>query len=226
MKKLEENNFVKEVIDNLTNEKPLAIGVFGSSAYYLKKGSDVDMYVLAENKRGRTVVEKGGYMFEIYHADPGVIKSNIRLGDIRTVDRMRSSKSLYDPQKIYEELIKMATRKNLRYAEWIEKTIIGDKYDMVERTDKSIEKELYAGRPIAAANSVRYLVDRIMDVGFRRLNLTTQAKPEKVPRIVGLLPEPMQRIHERTFRCAKDYQVKELMQLIKDEKENLFPKVK
>jgi len=224
MRKLEENRFVKEIVSGLTNESTLAIGAFGSSAYYIKNGSDIDMYVLVKDNRNRIVMKRDGYIFEIYYADPRVIKLHIESGSIRTVARMRSSRPLYDPKKIYRKLIKMAKEKNLRHAEWIERTIIGGEYDLVDRTGESVEKELCAGRPMAAANSIRYLVDRIIDVGFRRLNLATQAKPEKVPGLVGLLPEPMQRIYNGTFKCTEAYQAEKLMQLIKDEKEKLFPK--
>ena len=226
MKKLEENEFVKDVIADFMNNSTLAIGAFGSSAYCLNKGSDVDMYILAKDKQSRIVTERNGYVFEIYHTDPHVVESAIESGDIRMIARMRSSRPLYDPHKIYRELIDKAKRKNLRYAEWIEKTIIGGKYDMVERTEESVEKALRAGQPIAAASSLRYLVDRIIDVGFRRIDCVDQANPRNIPKLVGLLPEPMQRIYEGTFKCAENYQLKVLMQLVKNEKEKLFPQSK
>jgi len=225
MKRTEDHRFVKKVIDDLISEDVLAVGIFGSSAYHLKEGSDVDMYVLAENSRSRTVTERGGYMFEIYHADPEVVRRDIASADIRTVARMRSSRPFYDPRMVYKKLIRMANEKNLRHPAWVEETIIGGTYDMVERTEESVEKELRAGRLISAASSIRYLIDRIMDVGFRRLNMAIQAKPERVPELVKLLPEPTQAIYEETFKGVDTCRVESLMKLIKDEKRNLFPKI-
>ncbi len=223
MKKLEENVFISEIIDGLKGKSTLAIGSFGSAAYQLKEGSDVDLYVLSEDRRGRSVTEGGGYMVEIFHANPEAVRKEIESRDVRTVAMMRSSRPLYDPRNIYSNLIETAKNQNLRHPEWLEKTIIGGEYDMVERTSESVEKELSQGNVLSAANSIRYLVDRIVDIGLRRLNVATQAKPERVPGLMSLLPTQMTKIYEGTFKCSEDYQVSELMQFIKNEKENLFP---
>ncbi len=220
---MDRNKTVENVTEKLLKESPLAIGIFGSSSGGINGDSDIDMYVLG-NQRSRTVVRDNGLIFEVYRALPKTLHNCIDNRDIRVIDRMRSSKTVYDPQEIYKFLIERAKRRNLRYEPWVEETIIGSDYDLIERTDASVKKAMKSGEYLSAASSLRYLVDRIVDVGLRRLNIAEHANPRKIPSLVSLLPIQTQKIYEATFKCTNPMEIKALMQNIKDEKNELFPK--
>ena len=223
----QKNSALEKVVAALITQRPLAVGLFGSSAINgVRPSSDIDMYVLANHTRKRVITREGGNIFEVYYSDPKIIQQMIGQKDIRIVDRMRNSKPLYDPQKIYQNLIESARKEDLRYEEWVEKTIIGGEYDLVERTESSINRSLVEGHYLEAVSSLRYLVDRIVEVGLRRLNFSGHANPRETPNLVESLPLPTREIYKSLLVGVDIPGIAKIMDTIKNEKEKLFPETK
>ncbi len=209
------------------NYSPLAIGIFGSGAKKIKLDSDVDIYVLKEHLP-RKVIRRDGLVFEVYFEDPKNISDAILYKEVRIIDRFRNSRPVYDPEKVYFDLINQAKKQVLREEEWREKTIIGADYDLVERTSINVRKCIELNDLESAVMSIQYLMDRIIEVGFRRLNISEYANPKKIPSLVANLPNITSRIYKQVrFSDIRDSNlIKKIIEEIEQNKLELFPPLK
>jgi hypothetical protein len=212
---------------NLIEEySPLAVGIFGSAARGISPDSDVDMYVLKEHLP-RVIKRKSKLIFEIYFESPENITKAISSREVRIIDRFRNSNAVYDPFEIYLGLIEQAKSQRLREEEWKEKTIIGGDYDLVERTSINIRKSLKEKELEPAIISIQYLMGRIIELGFRRLNISDYANPKKIPSLIINLPKRTAELYkEVTFSdIRQEGLIKKVMEEIEKNKLELLPLV-
>lgn len=216
---------IKKVQNKLIEEfSPLAIGIFGSGAKKIDPYSDVDLYVLKDHLP-RKVMRDSGLIFEIYFENPYNIKKAISSKEVRIIDRFRNSKPIYDPQGIYLELIIQAKKQNLREEMWKEETIIGGDYDLVERTSLNVKKGIKNQDLESAVLSIQYLMNRIVELGFRRLNISEYANPKKISSLLVNLPEKTGNLYRQvTFSDIREISlIEEIMRDIENNKFNLLP---
>ncbi len=213
--------------DIITRYDPLAVGVFGSGAMRISMDSDVDLYVL-NSYFFREVVRKKGLVFEVYFAEPKKISQAILQKDVRVIDRFRNSRALYDPINIYYELIDQAKNQKLAEEPWREKTILGGDYDLAERTSIGVEKLVYQGQIEPAVSLLQFFISRVIDLGFRRLNISEYANPRKIPQLISQLPAETERLYTSImYSDIRDPNlIKALIKKIKEERENLLPSIK
>ncbi|NMB66513.1 hypothetical protein GYA25_00415 [Candidatus Woesearchaeota archaeon] len=219
---------IKKVQNELTKEfSPKAIGIFGSGAKEITLNSDVDLYVLKEHLP-RRIIRDSGLIFEIYFEDPINILNAISLKEVRIIDRFRNSKPIYDPNGIYQDLINCAKKQNLKEDAWKEQTIIGGDYDLVERTSINVRKGLEKNDLESAILSIQYLMDRIIELGFRRLDISEYANPKKISYLINYLPEKTEQIYKKVkFSDIREIGlIKEIMKDIEKNKSSLLPPLK
>lgn len=215
------NKVQKELI---AEYNPLALGIFGSCSQEIKNDSDVDMYLL-KDKFFRIVKREKELVFEIYFGEPKVISDDISSKNISIIDRFRNSRVLYDPNKIYQKLINQAKNQHLIMEKWREKTILGGDYDLVERTSIRVEKAIEKDNLESAVSSLQYLFGRIIDLGFRRLNISEYANPKKIPDLILLLPNETSKLYKKIMfeDIRNKSKILKIMKEIEDSKEKLLP---
>lgn len=203
---------------------PFAIGVFGSGKKEINQNSDIDMYVL-KNSFSRIVKRESGFIFEIYFGEPKTLSKAIASRNVRIIDRFRNSKIIYDPHNIYLNLIEQAKKQQLAEERWREKTIIGGDYDLIERTSLNIKKSLKEGKLESAVTSLQYLLWRITDLGFKRLNISEYANPGKIPELISILPKETGKLYRQVMfsDIRNKNKIKEIIKQIKEQKEKLLP---
>jgi len=205
---------------------PYAIGIFGSSTKKIETGKDIDLYVLNEDFY-RDVIFGKKNIYEIYFGEPKTLEKAIEMKNVEIIDRFRKSKVIYDPQKIYSNLIEKAKNQNLAKEGWREETIIGGKYDLVERTKKHVDRCLKDGQLESAVSSLQFLTNRVIELGFRRKNESGFANPKKIPELVYKhFPKDMNDLYkEIVFLDILDTKrIKEIMNYFDKNKFNLLPK--
>lgn len=218
-----EINKLKENL--IENYSPKAIGIFGSGAKKIRNGRDVDMYVLSDNFYRDVFLGKDN-VYEIYFGESSVIGKAIEMENIEIIDRFRNSKIIYDPHKIYNDLIIKAKNQKIIKEEWREKTIIGGKYDLVERTREYIDRNVKDGNLESAVSSLQSLMNRVLDIGFRRVNETGYANPKNIPELVlKHFPDEMNDLYRKIiFSDIRDEnKIKEIIQYFEKNKHNILP---
>jgi hypothetical protein len=203
---------------------PLAIGIFGSGSKEITYDSDVDLYVL-KNHLPRLVKREPNLIFEIYFESPKNISKAILSKDARIIDRFRNSRALYDPKGIYFNLRYLAKKQMLREELWKEDTIIGADYDLVERTSINVSKALQENNLESSIISIQYLMERIVELGFRRLNISEYANPKKIPDLITRLPKKTAQLYKQIkFSDVRNPTlIKGIMEEIERNKLDLLP---
>jgi hypothetical protein len=222
---MEYKKTIRKIKKSLIEEySPLAIGIFGSGAKEINPNSDVDMYVLKEHFP-RIIKRDSNLVFEIYFESSENIRKAISSREVRIIDRFRNANPIYDPTKIYLNLIEQAKNQRLKDEEWREQTIIGGDYDLVERTSISVNKSLKNNELESAIVSIKYLINRIVEIGFKRLDISDYANPKKIPCLISALPQRTANLYRQvTFSdIRQEGLIKKVMEEIEKNKLELFP---